>query len=539
MKTRGTSFEGQSGAIEPSGPEGTGKPGTPAGPRPSGAPPPGAPGPLDGLDRTPFSSGAFERYETVGRKGAEGHEGGELFTADTVRDHFALQDLRDHAGPVHPDARQTMLKEAERKPALCEPFKRLAGNPGFQALDRSAQTIAFQQVAAHASDPMSRDLLIRSFRELANTPGFQALPPAAQARAFETLGRTWSDAPGQRAGITSLGRATSDPDFVALSAGNKTLAVEQLGRHTGASGAERAALDSLSSLVTAPGFAQLSEADQSRLLRYVGGKNDFLSNPGRAALDTLLKRPDFVADTPASQAAKLKTFLDNQTGTPFLVPPGGGAPTPAASTLSPGREVAQFAFASGSADAVTHTVTIDGQAIQVTVPRNPPGGPALHTVAEVRQALANLPANVRAQIKEVRVNPGANPDDAHWQAAYNNPNHVSYMTASSAGVVDIYPAGGKASQQVMETSMVHETGHIISGRVWGDDTNDPRWGTYKAAMAKDNVVASGYGRSSPADDFAEGWALYNTVKGKPQEAELRALMPERWKLFDQLSAPAR
>jgi hypothetical protein len=457
MKTGGADFAGRTGPPDPSSaPEATGPTDAPpAAPRPAGPSPSSAQRPPDGLDQAPFSSGVFDRFESIERSGGEPGKG---VTADDLRNHFAIQDLWDKAASLPPDLRHTLLKAVEKAPtALSEPLQRLAGDPRFGSLPASTQT----------------------------------------------------------------------------------LAVEQLGRHTGRGPAERAALGTLTALATHVGFGQLREADQLQLLRYVGGKNAFISDPGRAALDTLIRRPDFAGDTPVHQAAKLKTFLDDQTGTPELVPPGGGAPKVASSTVSPGTEVAGFAFVSGKADAVRHNVIVGGQTISVTLPKNPPAGGSAHTLAEVRQALAELPPNVRATIKEVRVNPGANPDDAYWQAKYKDPGHVSYMTAASDGVIDIYSTGARASLPVMVTSMIHETGHVISGQAWGDDTNDPRWGPFKSAIAKDGIVASSYGKSSPADDFAEGWALYSTVKGTPQEADVRALMPERFKLFDQLSAGPR
>jgi hypothetical protein len=409
--------------------------------------------PADGIDTPAFKPDAFERYGNIRPATTQP---GKVLTADTVLDHFALQELESTLGGLPATTSEAMKKVAEAAPQLLSaPLQKLA----------------------------------------------------------------------------------TDPQFRALPAGSQAAVVALLAKHGSASPADTAARATVITLATSPGLAQLSAQQQTGLLKYVGGKNDYLSNPARAALDTLLKTPAFASGTPAAQAGKLRDFLSQQTGTPHLVPPAPGAPAPKPSTLSPGRDAPQFDFPSGRAAGISHDVTIGGQTIKVTVPKNPPAGATahFHSIEEVRRALADLPPEVRALVKEVRVNPGANPADAYWQQQYNNPNHVSYMTAGADGIVDIYPSRQPQSQRVLETSIIHETGHVLSIGKWGNDP-DPRWAPYKAAMAKDGLVASQYAKSSPDDDFAEGWALYVSAKGTPQESEVRALMPERFKIFDQLAA---
>ena len=58
-------------------------------------------------------------------------------------------------------------------------------------------------------------------------------------------------------------------------------------------------------------------------------------------------------------------------------------------------------------------------------------------------------------------------------------------------------------------------------------------------MASDKIVASKYAKSAPGEDFGETLQLYEQVRGTPQEAEIRALMPERFKIIDEIKAGKR
>jgi hypothetical protein len=50
------------------------------------------------------------------------------------------------------------------------------------------------------------------------------------------------------------------------------------------------------------------------------------------------------------------------------------------------------------------------------------------------------------------------------------------------------------------------------------------------------VHPSKYAKNSPGEDFGEALQLYQQVKGTPQEAEIRKLMPERFKIIEELLA---
>jgi hypothetical protein len=297
--------------------------------------------------------------------------------------------------------------------------------------------------------------------------------------------------------------------------------------------------NTLVQLAASPGFASLAAPEQDWLLAYVSGTNPFSSHV-RGELGARLEGKSFRSGTPAAQAEQLRTFLREQPGVPGLVAELPGSFQPRPFTLTGPQEVAGHPFASGKADALRYEVEIEGQRIPVFVAKNPdPSKGASHSIEEVATGLATLPPACRALVNQVNVNAQPNPFDAYWAEVYGQPDFRSYMTAGSAGTVDIYPSATKQSQEGMNASLIHETGHVLSGRHLGDDPSGPRWDRYKAAIASDGLVPSNYARSAPTEDFAETLVLYQKVRGTPHEAEVRALMPARFQFIDGLlAAPA-
>jgi len=324
----------------------------------------------------------------------------------------------------------------------------------------------------------------------------------------------------------------SDPKFQALPEATQKAALQQIAKHAG----DAAATATLTALVKSPGFGQLPAAEQGKLLNLVGGQNAFISKPERQALDTLLKSAAFTGADAAGQCKQLRDFMTAQAATPMLVSQNGSALPRAPYTCSEAKDAGEVTFTSGKAAGVTRDVKIGDQSIKVTLPKNPPAGSNLPTIDEVAKGLAALPPASRALVKEVMVEPNQNPSDSYWATKYGDPNFRSYMTAGSDGVVNIYPTTHKQTQTVLEQSMIHETGHVLSRSKWGQD-GDARWDDWKKAITSDGVVASRYAKNSQGEDFAESLTLYMNVKGTDREAELRALMPERFKLLDKLLAP--
>lgn len=189
-------------------------------------------------------------------------------------------------------------------------------------------------------------------------------------------------------------------------------------------------------------------------------------------------------------------------------------------------------FRSGESDAVRFDVTIDGATTPVYMPTEPDPALDYHPLFEVAQGLASLPAHARERVERIDVNAQQNPDDAHWEAEYNNPGFRSYMTAGAEGVVSIYPGeGGTRTQFSLNGGLAHEVGHIVMGQ----DFNLFDTVAWSVAMAADGQSVSDYANNSIKEDFAETYKLYVSVVGTSAEADVRAQYPERFEMLDRVT----
>lgn len=423
-------------------------------------------------------------------------------------------------GQLNPTHQRQMLDAQQAAPndaQLNQDLRGLADNPAFRNLNDATAS----EVLRHSgtADPATR----QNVSSLATSSGFGQLSPAHQRQMLDAQAQAPRD-PQLTQDLTGL---AGSPGFRNLNDSVKTNALEEISRHP----TDPAARQTLSNLAQSPGFGALSDADKNRMLNYAGGTNP-LSTHVRPQLDTLLRSPAYSGADAAGQSQQLRTFMQNN-----QVPPGLVSSLPAANlpqrphTVHGPTAVTNHAFASGAANANRYEVEIDGRRVPVFMPQNP--NSHQHTIDQVAQSLASLPAANRAAVNQVNVNPGTNPADPHWAQVYHTPNFRSYMTAGSAGTVDIYPSSGNPPGQTpMALSMTHETGHVVSNRAWGDSANDPRWNTWRSATQHDGVSPSTYATNSPQEDFAETMVLYQRVRGTPQEAEVRAMMPERFRVLD-------
>lgn len=201
--------------------------------------------------------------------------------------------------------------------------------------------------------------------------------------------------------------------------------------------------------------------------------------------------------------------------------------------------VKDHAFRSGKADAQRFDVTIGSNTIPVYLPAKASGSLHIHSETEIAKALAAMPEANLNLIKGVNANPGQNPDDAYWATQYKRPNFRSYMTAGAAsGVVNIYPTTRTTSQNIVDGTMIHETGHIWSRKNWGADS-DKRWDDWNSAITSDGAYASNYAKSSQGEDFSETLQYYHQVVGTKDEAPARKNMPARFKIIDEIVAGKR
>jgi hypothetical protein len=340
-----------------------------------------------------------------------------------------------------------------------------------------------------------------------------------------------AQAPENRKLTSQLQNLAGKAAFRDLDESVKSNTLTQFGRYP----TDVAARRTLLQLTTAPGFARLSTADQNRFLHYVGGTNN-LSTPARQALGTRLGSNDFQRATPEQQQAQLSGFLTNQATVPSKARniTGLGTLPRAPYTVQGPTRVENHAFDSGKTDANRYEVEVGGRSLPVYMPVAPnEANGNFHTLEQVAQGLAALPASSRALVKQVDVDPARNPDDAYFAQRFDEPDLRSYMSAGAAGIITLYPTQEPQSQSTLDNALIHETGHILSQQAWGNGTNpDSRWDTWRTASQNDGILASRYAAESPGEDFSETLVIYQRVRGTPQEAEFRAMMPERFRILD-------
>ncbi len=302
---------------------------------------------------------------------------------------------------------------------------------------------------------------------------------------------------------------------------------------------DAAAQGTLKAASTSAGFTRLAPEEQVRLLAYAGGSNTAVSGPARRALQGIVGLPYFKLLGEDEQAKRLREFLTQQPGLPELVTPDEGTFDKTRESVkvkvSGPTEVPGYAFRSGKADAHRYSVEIDGKKIDVYRPKTlDPKAGITTSLEQIQKGLAALPPESLRLVRSVSVNPGQNPDDARWALQYRDPNFRSYMTADENGQISIYPTTDPLSQTVVDTTFIHETGHTLSLIQWGKPSTDKRWNGWKAAIEKDKLHVSGYGRASISEDFSESLALYMTYRRRPEMAELRKIYPNRFKILDGL-----
>jgi hypothetical protein len=358
-------------------------------------------------------------------------------------------------------------------------------------------------------------------------PGFARLAPLHQLQALDALGGK----PAHTA--ESIAQLVDEARFRELNDLVKTATLRVMERAAG----DPQARVTVTALVTAPAFGMLADDEKAKLVRYVGGTNKELSAPARSALLKLSEDPKYVAAPLSDRAAMLRRFIQDESSAPVVVEGQAREEGRARFKMDGPTEVKGYAFRSGKADALKYVADFGDQKIAIYVPKIADAKAGhIHSPVEVAKGLAALPPSSRHLEKEVVVEPHQNPEDEFWAKKYNEKDFRSYMTAGSAGQISIYPSKYEQSQATIDGSMIHETGHTLSQRRWGESFDDPRWAPWKAAMKSDSRSASKYAKNSPGEDFAETLELYHQVRGKPEAEEFREMMPERFRIIDRLLA---
>ncbi|MFN7145962.1 MAG: hypothetical protein ACK4YP_19450, partial [Myxococcota bacterium] len=281
------------------------------------------------------------------------------------------------------------------------------------------------------------------------------------------------------------------------------------------------------------GWGTLAADVQTRVETVLAGESNGLSSAAHSTLRSAIMN-GWKTRPAADQAKLLEELVTTSKFRPMTVREQNGTARNAVTRTGP-TEVTGHGFASGAADAFRYVLAFaDGQQVEVFLPKTKDPNRGYHTVAEIEEAVAYLPDANRKVLKTVQINPGANPQDAHWAREYGQPNFRSYMTAGANGIVDVYPDStpSTAPQSTVTGVMQHETGHVWSLRTWGNDTTKGTWTAWKAAMDSDGLAVSSYATNDIVEDVAETIQAYSSTKGAPAHEEYRRMLPARFTLLD-------
>lgn len=306
-----------------------------------------------------------------------------------------------------------------------------------------------------------------------------------------------------------------------------------IAKHAG----DPSAQGTLTDLSRSEGFAELSPEEQGRMLDYVGADTQFLADDARGLLGAQLQTPEFRNATAAEQAQQLRTFMQEQPGLPFVntYPAGHMDGRRRDYTISDPVEIEGHPFRGAEEAALRYDVTVGEHTVPVYVAANQdPSNGHFHSIDEIARGLAAMPDVALGEVGDVTINPVRNPEDDHWAEEFGDPDFRSYMTAGAGGHITVYPTQWQIDQSEVDSAMMHEVGHATSHGLWGWDETQPSWQEYRDAIAADGIDVSQYAQYNADEDFSETFSLYMGVRGTAEEAEVRAMYPNRFRMFDSI-----
>lgn len=199
-------------------------------------------------------------------------------------------------------------------------------------------------------------------------------------------------------------------------------------------------------------------------------------------------------------------------------------------TLSAPREITHsFPGGSGAEAALEYDVTVDGRTTQLIMPRATPANGHLPTANQLAQSLGTVPRPALDTFPRVVASPYPSPSDAYWQRFYNRPDHRAAADANTQGV-NFYPIPFVPAQGLVDSNMIHESGHPLSMTRWTSFSG--RQTAWEEAMRQDGNSPSTYGDSTTAEDFSESLVMYRLSQGTACEAEARQRFPNRYRYLD-------
>jgi peptidoglycan hydrolase-like protein with peptidoglycan-binding domain len=394
----------------------------------------------------------------------------------------------------------------------------------------------FQTLELGAHGPAVKDLqhrLIAQGHDAGPVDGHFGQQTLVAVNAYQLENNLKQDGRASRETRTHLNRT----QFSALPSSTQVHLLAVISNHHGDAGAQK----TLEAVGVSRGFQYLEPEQQNKLLSLVGGTNRDLSKPARAGLERMMAATGYATLNGPDQLKALNTFLSDEAGLPPQVvsEPGAFDGRHAYLLVTGPVQIKAHPFEGGKADAFKYEVQIGDQKIPVLVAKKVQGKLKTNSLDEVVRGLVALPLSSRRLVKEVSLESAPSKDDPMWAIKYNDPNFHAYMSAGAPGVVSVYPVKVLQPQSSLSGALIHETGHILSLQKWGADADGPAWNDWRKAGLADGTSASEYAKKSPHEDFGETLQAYHEAKGTPQEAEVRALMPARFKIIDELLSGQR
>lgn len=395
----------------------------------------------------------------------------------------------------------------------------------FSELPGDVKDAVRAELRKHSPD----SAVYKNIVQFATSDRFLQHSPAVQKAMIEGIGQFPKDLDFQK----EMSATAADPDFAALAETEKYALIKGFT----ANGADLVGRRAICRMINSEAFKLVPDQQRLALIKYAGA-TDYFGAQAREVIGKLLDAEAYKNMKPAEQAEILQKIIDGQYYTPtHVAPPKGRFDTQAEYSISEPKDVRRHGFYSGKADAQKYELNIDGRKIPVYVAKKTDEGLQGMTVDEVAKAIASLPKEARRQIKSVDIEPHRDPDDKDNAKRSGNPDFRAFMAADGSGVVNVFPTTSPNTHDQISISMTHETGHVISQRAWGSDSEKgKKWQTYRDAMAADGPPPSKYGGFTIDEDFAETWALYMGVKGTAGEAEARKTFPARFAVIDKLIA---
>lgn len=314
---------------------------------------------------------------------------------------------------------------------------------------------------------------------------------------------------------------------------------------------DSSATQAIEQLVGSEGFKGLGEQQQKQALALFGGTNE-VSQKARAELGNVdpkdSKSLQSYMEKNANPADKWRNGL-----------PDSGLPDSRRReySVSQPERVDKHTFPEGGEQpALKYTVTIDGESVDIYEPVNKNPDYSYTSVDQIAKSLAALPADGFKKLNEININPEAAKGDD------GKPNLGVVMSIdTSAAKMNVFPheKGRAPNQGQVDTPMFHEVGHLYqpkdttvrgpfglpipfpAGAAWKQEWNK--------AIESDGVFPTPYAQGNyfpnpdkpneapsrdPGEDFAEAYMIYHLVKGTPDEAQMRTLMPERFAILDRM-----